>query len=247
MNGRHVRIDSPQLGRQVHMWTYGFFGPPLIAFPSAAGMAHEWQAQGMVEVLEPWLRAGRLKLYCPESNVAEAWTREGDPAWKIQRHLAYERFVLETLLPAIDNDCRTPDIPLMTAGCSLGATYAANFALKHPQRFRWALCMSGRYQVRSFVGPFDSTDVYYNNPLAYVPNLHGEALQHVREHANLTLVCGRGPFEGGCIEETLELGQWLDRKQIPNETDIWGRDSAHQWPWWRRQLRYHMARRLPLG
>ena len=56
------------MGRGMHLWKYGHFGPPLLVFPSAAGMAHEWEAHGMVEALEPWLETGKLKLYCTETN-----------------------------------------------------------------------------------------------------------------------------------------------------------------------------------
>ena len=73
MKKRLERVQSPQLGRAISLWSYGHWGPPLVVFPTAAGFAHEWEAQGMVEALAPWLEAGKLKLYCPESNVAEAW------------------------------------------------------------------------------------------------------------------------------------------------------------------------------
>ena len=49
MRAIHHLIDSPQLGRQMHVWQYGHFGPPVLVFPSAAGFAHEWHAQGMIE------------------------------------------------------------------------------------------------------------------------------------------------------------------------------------------------------
>lgn len=244
MNGTHLLLDSPQLGRQVHLWKYGFWGHPVLVFPSAAGFAHEWHAHGMVEALSPLLRAGKIKLYCPESNVAEAFTRkEADPAWRISRHSAYERFVMDTLVPWIRADCRWPDAPLATAGCSLGGLYAASFALKHPKTFPWALCMSGRYEIRPFLNHHDSAEVYHHNPLAFVPGLEGAALEAVRRHTSLTLVCGQGKWEEGCIEETQELGAWLDRKRIPNHTDIWGRDVSHDWPWWKRQATYHFGKR----
>src|SRR5690606_34869671 len=111
------RVASPQLGRAVSLWSYGHWGQPLLVFPTAAGFAHEWEAQGMVEALAPLLEAGRLKLYCPESNVAEAWTRkEGDAAGRIQRHVAYERWVVETLVPKIREDCQSSALPLAVAG-----------------------------------------------------------------------------------------------------------------------------------
>lgn len=239
----YLQIPSRQLGRNVHVWQFGHFGMPVLVFPSAAGFAHEWKAQGMVEALEPLLLAGRIKLYCPESNVAEAWTRhDSDPRWRIQRHQAYEDFILETFVPYIEEDCRTAGIPITTTGCSLGALYAANMTLKHPERFPRALCMSGRYRVGPITGGYYDADVYYNDPLSYVPNLSGEALDRVRQKAHLTVVCGQGAFENGCIQESIELAGVLDHKGIPHERDIWGRDSAHQWPWWRRQALYHLTR-----
>lgn len=245
MRKRLERVDAPQLGRPQSLWSYGHWGYPLLVFPSAAGFAHEWEAQGMIEALAPWIDSGRLKFYCPESNVAEAWTRrENDPAWRIQRHLAYERWVLETLVPKIREDCRTPDIPIFVAGASLGASYAALFALRHPETFRWALCLSGRYEMTHFTNGFVNLDVYLNSPLAFVPNLAGEALERVRRHTHLTLVCGQGPYEEGCIEETQALADLCARKQIPHDRDIWGRDSAHDWNWWRRQAYYHLTRRF---
>lgn len=244
MSAQHRMIPSPAMERDVHVWTYGYFGWPVIVFPTAAGFAHEWHAQKMVETLQPLLAAGKIKLYCPESNVSEAWTKkEKDPAWRIGRHLAYERFVMDTLVPFVRDDCRTPDIPIAVTGASLGGMYAATLALKHPEIFRWCLAMSGRYQAKNFTNGFDSPDVYHNNPLAFVPNLRGDALERVRKHTHLTLVCGRGKWEEGCIEETIELAAWLDQKGIPHERDLWGHDVAHDWEWWRRQVRFHFGRR----
>ncbi|HSM13539.1 MAG TPA: alpha/beta hydrolase-fold protein [Thermoanaerobaculia bacterium] len=245
MNKNLERVHSPQLGRGISLWSYGHFGPPLLVFPTAAGFAHEWEAQGMVETLAPLIDAGRLKLYCPESNVAEAWTRkEREPEWRIQRHVLYERFVVETLVPKIRDDCRTPGIAIGVAGASLGAFYAANLALKHPETFRWALCLSGRYSMTHFTEGFSNLDVYFNNPLAYLANLESEPLERIRACTHLTLVCGQGMWEEGCIEETQALAGLCRAKGIPCELDLWGKDVAHDWGWWRRQAKYHLERRL---
>jgi esterase/lipase superfamily enzyme len=39
----------------------------------------------------------------------------------------------------------------------------------------------------------------------------------------------------------------MERKQVeldpPGlELALWGRDAAHDWPWWRKQLAYHLPR-----
>jgi len=242
MHGKHEMLPSQALGRRMHLWRYGHWGKPLLVFPSAAGMAHEWGAQGMVAAVGDLLGAGRIKLYTTESNVAEAWTRrEGDPAWRIQRHRAFELYVVHELVPWIRAECNSADIRLGVAGCSLGAFYAANFALKFPEIFDYALCMSGRYEARQFTDGFDNQDVYFNNPLAYVPNLDGHDLERVRRSTRLALVCGQGPWEEGCIEETHALADALAAKGIPHLRDIWGHDVEHGWGWWRRQARFHLA------
>jgi esterase/lipase superfamily enzyme len=70
----------------------------------------------------------------------------------------------------------------------------------------------------------------------------GEALDRVRRNTDITLVCGRGKWEEGCIEETIALGRLLKDKQIPSHTDIWGRDSRHDWDYWQKQVTVHLPR-----
>ena len=64
----------------MHLWRYGNFGWPLLVFPSASGMAHEWDAHGMVDGLSDLIGAGKLKLYCSESNVSAPHDRWTDTA-----------------------------------------------------------------------------------------------------------------------------------------------------------------------
>ena len=237
-------VPSVHMDRTLYLWQYGDFGLPILVFPSAAGMAHEWERHGMVEVLAPLLNSGRIKLYCIESNVSEAWTKkETDPAWRLQRHIAYERFVYDELVPWIRADCRSPEIPLSCVGTSLGAMYAANAALKQPETFHYALCMSGRYEMRAF-NPTESADMYFQNPLAYVPNLDGPALDRVRQHTQIDLVCGRGPWEDGNWQETSKLAAFLEAKGVPHRLDLWGKDIDHDWQYWRRQVRMYFGHRF---
>jgi esterase/lipase superfamily enzyme len=242
---RYLRLPSRALGRSVHMWTYGHWGPPVIAFPTAAGMAHEWQAAGAIEALRPLLDAGRLKLYCPESEACRTWTAADRPTdERLAQHAAYERFIVQELVPWIREDCRSPGAPIGLAGASLGATYAALFALKRPQDFPWALCLSGRYRTTPMLHGEGGTEAYYNDPLAFVPNLTGEALARVRGQTHITLVVGRGAHEGRCIGETVALSRALRERGIPHDLDVWGRDVSHEWLWWRRQLRHHLGATL---
>lgn len=240
MSARHLLLDSPHLGRRVHLWAFGELGLPLVVFPSNAGIAHEWQHAGMIDALGPLLAEGRIKIYCPESNVSQSFSGEGPLDARMRRHAAYERFVLETLVPFIREDCRLPGAPITVTGCSMGALYSALFTLKFPEVFPRALCLSGRYRGSTFGHGESSSELYFNDPLAFVPNLSGEALFRVQRRAHLVLVVGRGPHEAGCIPETLEMASALRGRGIPHHLAVWGEDSAHDYVWWRRQARHYL-------
>lgn len=241
MSSRHILLESSALGRRAHVWCFGTVGRPVIVFPSNAGVAHEWQRSGMVDALAPWLKAGRLKLYCPESNISQTFSGEGAIDDRMHRHRVYEQFITETLVPFIREDCRGPHLRMTAAGCSMGAMYSALFALKFPEIFRSALCLSGRYRGSEYIkGGSYSESLYFNDPLAFVPNLDGAALERVRKHTHLTLVVGRGAFEGRCLPETVELGQWLHKKRVPSHLGVWGTDAKHDYTWWKRQVAHYL-------
>lgn len=240
MSSRHVLLDSPALGRRAHVWCFGDVGTPVVVFPSNAGVAHEWQQSGMVDALGPLFAAGRIKLYCPESNISQTFSGEGSVDARMEGHRRYEQFVLETLVPFIRQDCRSPDARLLATGCSMGALFSSLFALKFPEVFSGALCLSGRYRGTRIISDPWSESLYFNDPLAFVPNLEGAALERVRQQTHLTLVVGQGPFENSCIPETLELGGWLKRKGIPSHVGLWGQDSRHDYSWWRMQASHYL-------
>src|SRR5689334_24121295 len=125
MSSRHVLLESPDLGRRVHLWAFGDVGMPLVVFPSNAGVAHEWQKAGMIDALGPLLARGRMKVYCPETNVSRSFSGEGSVQHRMSPHRAYERFVMDTLVPFIQEDCGSDEVPIVATGCSVGALYSA--------------------------------------------------------------------------------------------------------------------------
>jgi esterase/lipase superfamily enzyme len=241
VSARHLLLDSPALGRSVHLWAFGDVGRPLIVFPSNAGVAHEWQKAGMIDALAPLMAQKRIKIYCPETNVSRSFSGKGSLESRMAHHNAYERFVLDTLVPFIRSDCRSPEMPMTATGCSVGALYASLFVLKHPETFQQGLLLSGRYRTSGFFDGRANDDVYFNDPLAFVPNLSGAALDRVQRNAHLTVVVGRGAHEHGCITETAELARALRAKRIPNHTAFWGEDSSHTYDWWARQARHYLS------
>lgn len=245
MQRRYETLTSPALKRSMELLLFGHLGPPLLAFPSAGGRFYDWENQGMVEAARPWLEAGKLRLVCVDSIDHEAWLNHGaDVAVRAQRHRAYEAHILNDVVPFVRSACDAAEGGIAVTGCSLGAYHAANFALKFPQTFNYALCMSGRYDLEAVIGPSASPDVYFNNPVAYVQHLHGDALDVVRDNTHLALVCGQGAWEDKCLAETHRLANALAAKGISHERDLWGHDVEHHWYWWKRQLVYYLGKAL---
>ncbi len=242
---RLLRLPSRHLGRKVCVWQHGWYGMPVLVFPSASGMAHEWQLGGALDALRPLIDAGVIKLYCTESNVADCWTHATDhPAQRLARHQAFDRYITDELVPFIRSDCNSPDIRIATTGVSLGGWYAVNTALRHPELFWWALSLSGRFSMEHMLDGWWSEDLYFHLPFSYVPNLSGSELERVRRQTSLTFVVGRGAHEGACLPETLAMARATAGRGIPTEADVWGRDVSNEWPWWCLQLRHHLGRRL---
>lgn len=244
MKRRFESFYSPAIGRDMSVLAFGHYGAPVIAFPSGGGQFFDFENNDMIAAIEPLISGGKIKVYCPESIDRETWLNHHiDPHWRGIRYGAYIDYFLNQLVPAIRTDCHNPHARIALAGCSLGAYHAANLALKFPDVFHYALCMSGRYDLNNILG-FDShsAEVYFNNPIAFTYFLEGDELERVRHNTHITLVCGQGAWEDKCLAETHRLADNLSRKGISHERDIWGYDVEHHWYWWRQQIRHHLGK-----
>jgi esterase/lipase superfamily enzyme len=243
--GRHVELHSPAIGAPGNVLVHGHYGRPLIAFPAENGNAWEWERMGMVAELGGLLDAGRVKLYCVDSFDAASWSNRDVPLERrAAEHGRYESWILEQVVPFVHADCGGPQ-EIATAGCSLGAFHALNFAFKRADLFPLALCLSGTYDPSEWHGWGERGEgAFFNNPVDYVAHLHGDHLDWLRERLSIVLVCGQGMWEDttGSLEGTRRLAQLLSAKGIRHELDLWGHDVPHDWPSWRAQMAHHLPR-----
>jgi esterase/lipase superfamily enzyme len=225
---------------------YGHYGRPVLVFPSEQGRAEDFENNGMVAGVAELIDAGRVKLYCVDSADGYSWSDRSVPTEeRARRHGRYESWIVEQVLPWVSNDCGGAS-EFVTLGCSLGAFHAANFALKRADLFPLALCFSGNYDPSTWhAWGEQSNETYFNNPMSYVSNLHGDHLDWLRGRVNLLLVVGQGAWEvdpTGALPSTRAFAQRLAEKGIRHELDVWGYDIPHDWPSWRAQLAHHLPR-----
>jgi esterase/lipase superfamily enzyme len=245
VSGRHTELWSDAIGASGSVVAYGHYGRPVLAFPAERGSAWEYEHRGVIGALDDLLAGGRLKLYCVESFDAASWSNTTIPLEaRAQEHGRYESWILDQVVPWIHADCGGPQ-EIATAGVSLGAYHAVNFALKRADLFPLALGLSGNYDPAGWNAWGERGGAaYFNNPLDYLAHMGGEHLDWLRSRLSVLLVCGQGQWEDttGALESSRRLAALLAQKGIPHELDLWGHDVPHDWPSWNAQLAHHLPR-----
>jgi esterase/lipase superfamily enzyme len=245
VSARRVELFSPAIGASGAVVAYGHWGRPVLAFPAERGGAWDWEHNGMVGALGGLLDAGRVKLYCVDAFDSQSWSNTAIPTeQRAREHGRYESWLLDQVVGFIHADCGGPT-EIVATGVSLGAYHAVNLALKRADLFPLAIGLSGNYDPSAWHGWGERAEAaYFNNPLDYVPHLHGDHLDWLRGRVSLLLVCGQGMWEDttGALESTRRLAGLLAGKGIRHELDLWGHDVAHDWPSWRDQIAHHLPR-----
>ena len=227
--------QSPALGRPMERLVFGHDGLPVIVFPTSCGRFFEFEDQGMVAALESKINRGQLQLYCVDSVDSESWYAQVEGSWKIARHLQYERYIMDELLPHIR--WRNWNQQVAMIGCSFGGFHAASMALRHPDKVTAMLSMGGAFDLRRFLRGYYSEDAYLTLPLDFLPNLHDHwYLERMRRN---TYVLATGQHDM-CWNDNERLAAQMRAKSIPVRLDVWGDNTGHDWPWWRRMVQTYL-------
>jgi esterase/lipase superfamily enzyme len=162
------------------------------------------------------------------------------PADRARRHQDYDHYIMEEVVPFMRQHCGDTKLKFMTTGVSMGAYHAANFFFRYPDIFDIVIALSGLYRLNFFIGDYMDDNVYFNTPLAYLPNLNDSWYLDQYRHSRIIVAAGQGPWEDDMLADTLALKHILEKKNIPHWVDIWGNDVNHDWPWWHKMLPYFL-------
>lgn len=221
----------------MELLVFGHAGTPVVVFPSSLGRFHEWEDFGMVGALSEQLEGGHNRLICVDSVDAQSfYNKHVDPFVRISRHRQYEAYITDEVLP-LAHTLSGQDF-VMAVGASFGAYHAANFAFKHPGRFGKLIALSGSYDIKSFMDGFYDDNVYFNNPLDYLPNMADHAaLEAIRRNH---LVFSFGEFDP-CRPANERIGSVMTDKGIGHTYDMVPGVFGHDWPYWREMVRRHIT------
>lgn len=246
MHFEECQLHSKVLGRSMNFNVYGHAGRPILVFPASGGSHNEYGDFGMVAACQHWIDSGQIRFFTPDSFDKEAFeANEKSPHDRALAHMAYERFIVEELVPLIYDKTNWSG-SLITTGCSMGAYHAMNFGLKFPEIFDTVISLSGLYDLRFVVGDYGADElVYYNSPTDYLWNL-ADPWFFEKYRQNTYIICtGLGPWEE--VDETRKLEAVFKAKQIPGWFDYWGKDVSHDWVWWKKQMPYYLSKLSETG
>lgn len=241
MNIEYHKWWSPNLGQDMELKVYGYFGKPLLVFPAQGGRFFDYENFQMIDAISGFIEGGKIKVFTVDSIDNQSWANWGaHPADRARRHEDYDRYIMDEVVPFISQHCNNADQRYMTTGCSMGAYHAGNFFFRHPDVFDTMIAISGLFQLKIFIGDYSDDLVYFNSPLYYLPNMDDPWYLDRYRHSNIIVGVGQGAWEDAMLSDAYALRGILEAKQIPHWIDIWGHDVNHDWPWWRKMMPYFL-------
>lgn len=235
MNIENHRWYSHRVGRYMSIIRYGHWGPPMLYYPTSGGGATEFDYYGMQRDAKWFIDNGKVQFFAVDGfNWESFYNSDIHPADRIRAHLAYERFILEEALPLINSLTHNPYLGCM--GCSFGAYHALNSLLKHPDKFKLSLSMGGTFDIGGYMDGYHDMDVYFNNPVDYVPNISDPWFyDEMSKYCKIILMVGASDK---FIDATIRMHNILTAKNIPHDFDVWDPPCNHHEFWWKKQLPY---------
>ena len=245
METQYFKDYSPSLNRDMEIKVYGHAGRPMIYIPCQDGRFFDFEGFHMDETLSPWIDSGKLMVFSVDTIDAETWSDKGaDPAWRIRRYEQWIKYLTDEVVPfaqamAMQRNSWDKRPGVLTMGCSLGATHAANLYLRRPDIFDGCLALSGIYTADyGFDGYMDEL-VYQNSPVHYMAGMQKDhPYIELFNSKRAVICCGQGPWEQPGT--TIALKNQFDRLGINIWVDLWGGDVQHDWCWWYKQAEYFM-------
>jgi len=242
MNREYHKWYSPALQRDMELLTFGTGGARVLVFPTRKQRFFEYEDHGMIQALQRKIEAQEIQVICVDGIDGESlYCFDRMPDERIGQHLAYERYVMDEVLPFSSR--MAPGTPLIAHGCSFGAYHALAIAVRNPAWFSRVVALSGRYDLTLDSGDFHTLfHGFYGdrlkeiNPSHFLPEMQESKQLRLIRRIKFTLVVGEeDPFYGNnaTLIEAMEL------LRIKNEFHVWC-GNAHRFRYWRQMARIYL-------
>lgn len=220
----------------MEMLAFGHAGVPMVVFPTSMGAFFDYEDRGMVSGVSEKIESGAMRLFCVTTLDTETfYARNGAPRARIDRYLAYERYLVDELVPYLRH--MTGREALGVTGCSFGAYHALTMALRHPDIFTDCITMGGAFDITRFFDGYYDEDVYLLCPPHFLPGLDNPWFLDRMRANKWVLATGEADI---CRIETEQTAGLLGFKDVPHSLHVWQNGSVHDWPEWIKMARAYL-------
>lgn len=241
MNREFLSQYSGWLDREMHMLVYGYTGVPVIAFPCQDGMCDNWESFQMQDTLADFIDSGAIQLFCVDTVDRESWSaKQADKGYRAQVQERYYHYIVDEAVPLVREVNGTGQLPI-AAGFSLGGSHAAIVFFRRPDLFAGMVGCSGCYDTPHFWDDWCDSTLYDNSPVHFLANMPPDhPYIELYNQRKIAICVGQGRWENEGRRTAGILRDIFQQKGIRGWVDFWGYDVDHDWPWWRREIRYFL-------
>lgn len=223
---------SHNLGMETEMLVFGHRGYPIILFPTSLGRYYQNKDFGLTSAVNWFLERGFIQIFCPDSIDQHSWYNKSiHPAQRVRNHIWYDKMILEEIVEKVRWNTGTGKVAV--AGASFGGYHAVNFALKHTWAVSHCFSMSGAFDIKSFMNGYYDDNVYFNNPVDFLPNMNDHQLYQMK------IVLGTSDWDI-CLEDNRRLSSILWQKGVNHWLDQRGW-KQHDWPLWQEMFPHYVS------
>lgn len=217
------------------MLVFGHKGFPVILIPPGKGRYFDAKDQGIIDSVSSLLNSGYIKIYCPDTIDHQSFLNSGiNPFNRIKTHNAYESVLLFDVLAFARYETGINKVAM--AGMGLGAYHCLNTAFRNPERVSYILSMGGFFDIKRFLDGFYDDNVYFNNPVDYLPGLNDPWYLNRIKQMSIKLDTGEWDHN---LQENYHFSEILSAKSIEHNLNI-RQNTGHDWHWWREMFAEYM-------
>jgi esterase/lipase superfamily enzyme len=100
---------SPILEKFMEILVFGQSGTPVIFFPTRSAHFYDFENWKIIDALKPKIEAGEIQVYCVDSIDCESFYSKSAPVQRIARHLQYEKYILQEVVPLSESRIKKRD------------------------------------------------------------------------------------------------------------------------------------------
>jgi esterase/lipase superfamily enzyme len=237
MKRYYRKWHSSSLGKAMEILIFGDHGIPVIVFPTGKGRFYEWENRRMTETVRDKVDAGYNQLFCIDSIINESLLNKNVDAFtRVIRLQQYENYIIDEVFPVIEE--MNGNCYKILAGCEFGAYLSLLYLLKHPKKIQKSIAISGIYDIKPFLNGFYDDNVYFNNPVDFIPNLFDSEILQMIESNEIKLIS----YEGDENEKsTRRMSNTFKMRHINHGLEIWQNCDDERWSNWRKMFRENIV------